>query len=63
MTDSERTEAVTLSVKVSEHTRAELHEVAYQRRTTVSALLRQEIDELLDEADVDLDDQPPKAEP
>ena len=63
MSDSEREGPVTLSVKVSEQTRAKLHEVAHQRRTTVSALLRDEINELIEESDVDFEDSPLFAEP
>ena len=56
-------EGVYVGCRVDPETKAKFEELAHQRRTTVSALLRQEIDELLDEADVDLDDSPVKAEP
>ena len=49
MSSAKKTESV--GVKVTEQKREQLRELAYQRRTTVSELLRSEIDELLDEAD------------
>ncbi|GAA3882812.1 hypothetical protein [Haloarcula argentinensis] len=59
MSDGKKTESV--GVKVTEEKRDQLRELAYQRRTTISELLRNEIDELLEEADevpvADVDEQ------
>lgn len=60
MSDGKKTESV--GVKVTEQKHDQLRELAYQRRTTVSELLRNEIDELLSEADeipvADAEEQP-----
>lgn len=49
MSSAKKTESV--GVKVTEQKRENLRELAYERRTTVSELLRGKIDELLKEAD------------
>jgi hypothetical protein len=49
MSEGKKTEIV--ATKVTEQKRDQLRELAFQRRTTMSGLLRDEIDALLDEAD------------
>jgi hypothetical protein len=49
MSDAQKTSPV--GVKVTDEKKQALKDLAYERRTTVSELLREEIDELLETAD------------
>ena len=61
MTDLD--EPVTIGFKGTKETNLKLQEIAHQRRTTVSALLRERANEIIEESDVDFEDSPLFAKP
>lgn len=56
-------EPVTIGFKGTKETNLKLQEIAHQRRTSVSALLRKRANEMIEESDVDFDDSPLLPEP